>query len=335
MLYDLSIAWSPSTSASDLKKTLKFSSSLGYNVVALNHSITIPLPPKITNSLPRFPETTSSTSSSIPGSKDNDGIPTILHRATVPISDPAVHLRLSELARAYDMLAVRPTTERAFHAACISIEHVSLISLDLTSSLGFHFKPASCMAAVRRGVLFEICYAQILGADSRGRANFISNSMNLMRATRGRGFVVSSEARGVMGLRAPADVCNLLAVWGLASDKGMEGLGANPRSLAVTEGLKRRGFRGVVDIVQVAEREEGDKMEWVEEQGQERDGPKNQQKASNAGGKTNNAGAQKRKEGADGEQGEAPISKRKAKKLKHLAMQEAKAAKEKAEEQRA
>ena len=38
----------------------------------------------------------------------------------------------------------------------------------------------------------------------------------------GRGLLVSSEARDAMGLRAPADVMNLLAVWGLPRERGAE-----------------------------------------------------------------------------------------------------------------
>ncbi|PHH62485.1 hypothetical protein CDD80_1350 [Ophiocordyceps camponoti-rufipedis] len=92
----------------------------------------------------------------------------------------------------------------------------------------------------------------MLSADARGRANFIGNLTSLVRATRGRGFVVSSEAKTALALRAPADVVNLLSVWGLANERGLEGLRAIPRSVVVNEAIKRRGFRGVVDVVQVA-----------------------------------------------------------------------------------
>lgn len=108
------------------------------------------------------------------------------------------------------------------------------------------------MAAVGRGVRFEICYAQALTADARGRAAFIGNAAGLLRATRGRGIVLSSEAKTALTLRAPADVVNLLSVWGLGNEKGLEGLGTVPRSVVVNEGIKRNGFRGVIDIVQTA-----------------------------------------------------------------------------------
>jgi ribonuclease P/MRP protein subunit RPP1 len=168
------------------------------------------------------------------------------------LSDPSTSkYRLPSLVRAYDILAVRPVTAAAFQNACLTLD-VALISLDLTNHFPFHFRPKPCMAAVARGVRFEISYAQVLAADQRGRANFIGNATELIRATRGRGIVISSEATGALTLRAPADVINLLSVWGLHSEKGMEGLRSVPRSVVVNEGIKRTGYRGVINVVQPA-----------------------------------------------------------------------------------
>ncbi len=77
------------------------------------------------------------------------------------------------------------------------------------------------MTAINRGIRIEICYGQATGEDSSARRNFISNTMAIVRATKGRGIVISSEARNVLGLRAPADVLNLLGVWGLARERGV------------------------------------------------------------------------------------------------------------------
>ncbi|KAI1375383.1 PHP domain-like protein [Hypoxylon crocopeplum] len=304
MLYDLNIAWSPSTSASELERTLRFSSQLGYNVVALNHTLDAPLSSKITNPLPKFPPPTP------PQTKDRlHRIPTILHRLTVVFSDPAQNQQLAKAAQAYDILALRPQTEKAFQAACLNVQDASLISLDLSARLPFYFRPKPCMAAVARGLRFEIAYAKTLapGADARARANFAGNVAQLVRATRGRGIVLSSEAAAALALRAPADVVNLLAVWGLPAEKGMEALRANPRGVVVNEGIKRSGFRGVVDILGVAERSEQDK-----------------EKGKGKGEETAGRDSRKRKNGEGVEKGgtaaeggeQQYISKRQAKKLK-------------------
>ncbi|ETS82006.1 hypothetical protein PFICI_07008 [Pestalotiopsis fici W106-1] len=321
MLYDLNLAWSPSTSAAELTRTLKFSANLGYNVVALNHTLSLPVPGQITNPIPKFDKKASA--SSLP---EDDRLPTVLTRCTVPVSDTSVGHHVPRLVNAYDIVALRPTTDKGFQAACQNIDNAHIISLDLTQFLNYHFKPTSVMAAVRRGMRFEICYAQALSADARGRATFIGNVMQLVRATRGRGIVISSEARSAMEVRAPADVVNLLAVWGLATEKAAEGQSVNPRGVVVNEGIRRNGFRGVVEIVQVADKPKkntandnnGGKMEGVEHH------------AAAAAPKAEKNGGQKRK-GPDGqEQTGAPLSKRQAKKNKKLALLEGNPADQKA-----
>lgn len=292
MLYDLNIAWSPSTTPEQLVSILSLASTFGYTTIALNHTLTPPLPSNPTAPFPSLPPASSSTSK----------LPTILHRATFVLSDPATfNYRIPTLAAAFDLIAVRPLTDKAFQHACLSLD-VPIISLDLTQHFPFHFRPKPCMAAVARGVRFEICYSQALNADARGRANFIGNATSLIRATRGRGFIVSSEAKAVLGLRAPADIVNLLNVWGLKNDKGLEGFRAMPRAVVVNEGIKRSGFRGVIDVVQIAEREE----KPVDEDQNMSDAPiakKNKNKQQN----------QKRK---SGDEEPPPMSKRQAKKMK-------------------
>ncbi|KAL0474622.1 RNase P subunit p30 domain-containing protein [Neurospora intermedia] len=299
MLYDLNIAWSPTTSASELERMLKFAKNLGYDVVALNQTITGNIPtqphpisnpiPQLTHPHPSFPGGGSSTSvtsiatartkttnlsttasSAVPPSSSSP-LPTVLRRVTLTVTDPSTtNYRLVDFARSYDLLALRPTNDKAFSWACLSTtEPPAIISLDLTQFLGFHIHHRTAMAAVHRGTRFEICYSQAFLSGNtvdaqRARSNFIGNVLGLLRATKGRGIIVSSEAKSALGLRGPADVVNLLAVWGLGPEKGTEALGTIPRAVVVNEGVKRRGFRGVVDIVQTAP---GGKVRSEEEEG--------------------------------------------------------------------
>ncbi|KAI1177322.1 RNase P subunit p30 [Nemania sp. FL0916] len=349
MLYDLNIVWSPHASAAELERTLRFSASLGYTVVALNHTIGAPIPPLLTNPIPKFdsPAPTSSSTSSAPPPK----MPTVLRRATLVLSENKQHHRIPQLAAEYDIVAVRPVTEESFAAACNSLDHVSLISLDLTARQPFRFRPRPCMWAVDRGLRFEVCYAQALqgpapthvlaskgtkesyggggagGPDARARATFIGNLAALVRATRGRGIVISSEAQSVLGLRAPADVVNLFNVWGMSTDRAKEGLGMIPRSVVVNEGIKRNGFRGVVEIVNLAEGERPDVE--MGEAGQDstatpagntqggKDKKNKNQETNNSGGKKrkngDNSGASTTPANPDGNGEGQPISKRQAK----------------------
>ncbi|PQE33321.1 RNAse P subunit p30 protein [Rutstroemia sp. NJR-2017a WRK4] len=242
MLYDLNVAWSPTKEPLELQRTISFLSELGYGTIALNHIHHGPLPSNIVNPIP--------TSFQFPLPPKT----VLLRRCTLVLSDPSLNHRLTALSSVYDILALRPTTEKAFLAACLNLSEHSIISLDLTQRFPFHFKPKPLMTAVNRGVRFEICYAQATMEDANARRNFISNCLGIFRATRGRGIVISSEAKSALGVRGPADVVNLMAVWGLGREKGLEGLGDNPRAVVINEGLKRSSFRGVVDVVYGGER---------------------------------------------------------------------------------
>src|SRR5690242_6289775 len=122
MLYDLNIAWSPTTPPAELDRTLSFAKTLGYDVVALNHTIQGPIPtaaltnpiPELTPS-PSVPRKPSKTPTPAPAPPPPTNLPTVLRRATLTITDPATtNYRLADHARIYDLLAVRPTTEKAF-----------------------------------------------------------------------------------------------------------------------------------------------------------------------------------------------------------------------------
>lgn len=104
--------------------------------------------------------------------------------------------------------------------------------------------------AVARGVKIEICYSQAILTDNpSAKRTLIGNVVSLIRVTRGRGLIFSSEARSVLGLRAPSDVINLASVWGLGHERGKDGLTKGARSVVEFARLKRTSYRGVVDVI--------------------------------------------------------------------------------------
>ena len=113
-------------------------------------------------------------------------------------------------------------------------------------------------SALQRGIRFEICYGPgVLNSDGgASRRNLISNATQLIRATRGKGIVISSEAKRALACRGPADVVNLAVLWGLGQERGMEAVGKEARSVVVQAEMKRRSFRGVVDVVYGGEKPE-------------------------------------------------------------------------------
>lgn len=243
MFYDLNVPWN--VNQVELQKTLSFLSELGYNVVALDHTLTGKITAEISCSIPEtlpFPSPRSLR---------------ILRRCTVVLADPSQNHRLATVASHYDVLALRPTNERALLQACQSLE-CDLISLDLSTRFPFYFKMKTLSLALQRGVKFEICYAPGVLATDGGlsRRNLISNATQLIRATRGRGIIISSEARRALACRGPWDVVNLAAVWGLGQEKGIEAVGREARSVVVQAEMKRTSFRGVINVVYGGEKPE-------------------------------------------------------------------------------
>jgi ribonuclease P/MRP protein subunit RPP1 len=173
----------------------------------------------------------------------------ILRRCTIIITDSSQNHRLTALQNAYDIVTVRPANQDAFNVACNSLE-VDIISLDFTKRLGYHLKPKTCSTAIQRGIRFEICYGPaLLQADTSARRNLISNATALIRATRGRNIILSSEAARAVAMRAPVDMINMAVVWGLTQDKGRNALEREPYIVVLNAELKRTRYKGAIEIV--------------------------------------------------------------------------------------
>jgi ribonuclease P/MRP protein subunit RPP1 len=193
--------------------------------------------------------------------------------------------------------------EKTLSLACSNLD-CDIISLDLSTRLPYHFKFRTLAAAVARGVRFEISYGPgITGSGPEARRNLISNAMALIRATRGRGIIISSEAKRALGVRAPWDVVNLACVWGLTPERGKEAVCEEARKVVALAGLKRTSWRGIVDVIHGGEREAGKGAVGLK---MEKD------KASSS----KNGNGNKRKASGDAElntEAEKPISKREMK----------------------
>lgn len=179
-----------------------------------------------------------------------------MRRCNLVLADTAQNHRINNLAQAYDVLAVRPIDEKTLQQACQSLD-CDIISMDMTQRLGFFFKFKMLSQAIERGIKFEICYSPgVMAKDSSARRNLIMNTTQLIRASRGRGLIISSEAKSAVGCRAPWDIINLAAVWGLGQERGHEAVTKEARAAIVSAQMKRTSFRGVIDVVYGGEKPE-------------------------------------------------------------------------------
>lgn len=297
MFYDLNIPYTPNDH--NLPRTLAFSQELGYNVVALNHTISGKLPTDMTSAI----------SDPLPF-KDVPPKLTVLRRVTLVLTEAHQNARLAALAKEYDILAVRPVDERTLQLACGSLD-CDIISLDMTQRLPFFFKYKTLSEAIKSGKKLELCYSQGLMGDASARRNLISNATQLIRASRGRGLLISSETRaGAVGLRGPWDAINLAAVWGLGQERGNDAMSKEAKNAVVSAQLKRTSFKGVINVVYGGEKPpQAEKEAGAQEgKGKQKQGQKRKADAiESSGTSTNVTGDDK------------PISKREAKRRAHQA----------------
>jgi ribonuclease P/MRP protein subunit RPP1 len=156
--------------------------------------------------------------------------------------------------------------EKTLQLACGSLD-CDIISLDLSQRFQFHFKFKTLSEAIKLGKKIEICYGQGLLGDSQGRRNLISNVTQLIRATRARGLIISSEAKTAVACRGPWDAINLATVWGLGQEKGYEAVTKEARNAVVGAQLKRTSFRGVVNVVYGGDKPTPEEKAAIVEQG--------------------------------------------------------------------
>uniref|UniRef100_A0A3Q4IBN7 Ribonuclease P/MRP subunit p30 n=1 Tax=Neolamprologus brichardi TaxID=32507 RepID=A0A3Q4IBN7_NEOBR len=108
----------------------------------------------------------------------------VLNRLTVVMSD-ASHFRPNAPEyRRFDLLAVQPTSEKLFHAACM-VYDIDIICVPMTEKLPFFFKRAPINGAIDRGVVFEVSYSAAI-RDSTMRRYTIANAVSLMESCKGK-----------------------------------------------------------------------------------------------------------------------------------------------------
>jgi ribonuclease P/MRP protein subunit RPP1 len=149
----------------------------------------------------------------------------------------------------YDIVAVCPSNEKLFQQCCQNLE-IDIISLDLSHKLPFSVKTPIVQQAIARGIHFEICYSSAL-KDNNSRRHFMSNVIHLVRTTKGRNLIFTSEAKRAMHLRGPYDVINLGTLFGLDPAISKNCIASNCVT-TLYHGETRKTAKGVISITKLS-----------------------------------------------------------------------------------
>uniref|UniRef100_A0A3Q2FF69 Ribonuclease P protein subunit p30 n=1 Tax=Cyprinodon variegatus TaxID=28743 RepID=A0A3Q2FF69_CYPVA len=153
----------------------------------------------------------------------------VLNRLTVVMSE-ANHFRPNATEyRPFDLLAVQPTTEKLFHAACLLCD-VDIVCISVMEKLPFIFKRAPVNGAIDRGVVFEVSYAAAI-RDSTMRRYTIANAVSLMESCKGKNVIISSAAEKALEIRGPYDITNLGLLFGLSLADSKEAVSSTCRAV--------------------------------------------------------------------------------------------------------
>ncbi|KAK5905400.1 hypothetical protein CgunFtcFv8_001368 [Champsocephalus gunnari] len=239
---DLNLVYSPDSSR--LQNLVETAAHLGYSTVAINYVYEptakkkqdIPAPRPIKDLIPELPIV-----------QGRSRPIRVLNRLTVMMSDSSHFRATAAEYRAFDLLAVQPTTEKLFHAACMICD-VDIICISVTEKLPFFFKRAPVNGATERGVVFEVSYAAAL-RDSTRRRYTIANSTALMESCRGRNVILSSAAETPLELRGPYDITNLGLLFGLTDGDSKDAVSSSCRSV-VLHAETRKTASGIIYTVQ-------------------------------------------------------------------------------------
>jgi len=176
---------------------------------------------------------------------------TVVLDHTSKFSDLSVSNKVLER---YDVLAAQPMTDRAFKQCCQSLE-IDIISLDLSARLPFKIKLPNIKQAFSRGIFFELSIGQSL-RDISSRRYFLSHMLMLVKQTKGRNIIMSSDANKVMHLRAPRDLMNIGVLLGIKENVAKTTVSDNCYAI-LDHARARKSEKGVFEVFMLRPEDKG------------------------------------------------------------------------------
>ncbi|XP_075891278.1 ribonuclease P protein subunit p30 [Nelusetta ayraudi] len=238
---DLNVIYTPEKS--HLRSLIETAAHLGFSTIAINYVFDPSTKKK--QELPS-PLPIGDVMDKLPVVQGRSRPIRVLNRLTIMMSD-ASHIRPKpEDYGNFDLLAVHLSTEKLFHAACMTYD-VDIICVPVTERLPFILKRAPVNGAIERGLVFEVTYAAAI-RDSTMRRYTIANANIMMDICKGKNVILSSAAETALELRGPYDVTNLGLLFGLSDGDAKEAISSTCRS-AVLHAETRRTVSGIVYAV--------------------------------------------------------------------------------------
>lgn len=268
MLFDLNVPWPVSNYSTkptqkqltNLKNVITTLYTLGYTHIAINFTLgeNFKIPNGATNANPIQIEYLRNELKHLENLK-------LFTRITLTISDPGQTQGFSKIQSAFDIKAVQPLTERALQLVTINLD-IDLISFNMGSRLPFFLKHKTICSAVDKGIKFEICYSPMISGPAGYviqsanenmslsttallvRKNFFSNSLQLIRASRSRGLIVSSGATEPLQARNSNDILTLLETLGLDNSKAKRCVTGNAENVLISGRLRVKSNKQTILI---------------------------------------------------------------------------------------
>ncbi|KAJ3292279.1 hypothetical protein HK104_005409 [Borealophlyctis nickersoniae] len=256
MFVDLNIPWpAAGADSAELKKTIGLLVQFGYEGVAYNNIVegkvaaskSNPIKPLRLGNGGEETSAQGALPSVISQSAPRGKLFHQLSRVTVIAEESNQNYQLNgnnANIASYDLVAIKPLNEKLLQQACQTFE-VDIISLDMGTRLPFFLKPPTINLAIQRGIFFEISYGAAI-RDTTARRHLITNAAALIRVTKGKNVIITSEAQRAMEVRGPYDVINLASVFSLNQALARNCISSNCRSLLYRAATRRETYRGVM-----------------------------------------------------------------------------------------
>lgn len=169
----------------------------------------------------------------------------VFTRLTIVVNDSSRLVNLNKYQNNFDILAIKPVNEKSLQHSIINL-NIDLISIPLDTKLNFYLKHKIIGKGLDKGIKFEVCYGPLISSQpSSGRKLMISNLIQLIRATRSNGLVISSGAVTAINIRAFNNIINFFETLGLRSNY-INKFNANAESVLTNGRLRINSYKQTV-----------------------------------------------------------------------------------------